>query len=317
MNKKSSLVFLGNEIFSSESHYNQAPILQALIDNQYPLEAVIVKKKTTKSRQERIFATLELAKKYNLNLIVLDQVGDLITHIQNLTSPLAIVASFGWIIPSQILNYFPLGIFNLHPSLLPLYRGTTPIETSLLDGVKETGVSLIKLNNDMDAGDIYAQARLKLSEQLSKQELTQKLGQLSANLLIRTLPQIINNQIQPKPQNHQLATYTKPIKPAVINDLRTKPAQFWQRYIQAYLHCSNNRFKFKNLIIEPLEVGILPMNKDKDIYYNKDQKALCLATQEGFLAIYKLKPANRKTLTACEFVNGFCQELLPNYSTAE
>ena len=307
---KSSLVFFGNEVFCNLPNYNHAPILESLIHNKYPIEAVVIKKKSTRSRHQRDFAILELAKKHSLPAIIIQKRQDLMPTIQSFKSPLSIVASFGWILPSQALKHFRLGVLNLHPSLLPLYRGTTPVETALLDDVKQTGVSLIKLSEEMDAGDIYAQSRLQLSDSVTKHELTLQLGQLSAKLLVDTLPDIFTNKIQAKPQNHQSASYTQPIQPAIIKDLKTQSGGFWQRYIRAYLHCPNNRFQIKNLVVEPLVAEVIQADSGKDIYYDHNQRVICLACRGDYLAIHKLKPANRKEMTASEFVNGFCQELI-------
>ena len=146
--KTKSLVFLGNECLSSSPHYDRAPVLQALLDEGYEIEALIVKNKGTRSRTSQHPAILRLAGEYGLNIVKVATPEDLAAAVKPLTSRLAVLASFGLILKDEILQRFPLGIINIHPSLLPAYRGPTPIEQAIVNGDKKTGVSLMRVSSE-------------------------------------------------------------------------------------------------------------------------------------------------------------------------
>ncbi len=122
-----------------------------------------------------------------------------------------IVASYGKIIPEDILNLPSKGVLNVHPSLLPLYRGPSPIESALLDGVMTTGVSIIKLDEKMDHGPILIQSAFMISLFSNAGTLEVECGQLGGELLIQVLPHYLEGTLLPKEQDHDKATICKKI----------------------------------------------------------------------------------------------------------
>jgi len=131
--------------------------------------------------------------------------------ILNTKSPVAVLADFGLIIPKDILNAFPKGIVNIHPSLLPKYRGPTPVQTAILEGVKVTGVSIIKLDNEIDHGPILGQEKEEILESDTAETLYKRLFQKGANLLLKVLPDYLRGSLNLTAQNHKEATFTKPL----------------------------------------------------------------------------------------------------------
>ena len=123
------------------------------------------------------------------------------------------LAAYGKIIPPQIINLFPLGIIVAHPSLLPKYRGPTPLQSFILSGEKETGVTLFLMDEKIDHGPILAQKTISENEinleEITYQTLHNKLAEISADLFLEIIPKFLAHQITPIPQNEKLATYTK------------------------------------------------------------------------------------------------------------
>ena len=111
-----------------------------------------------------------------------------------------------------ILNLFSLGIINIHPSLLPKYRGASPIQSVLLNGEKQSGVSIMLLEKEMDAGPIIAQEKIKIDPKDNHETLNQKLFYLGNKLLLDNLEKYINKKITAHPQDNNQATYSKIIK---------------------------------------------------------------------------------------------------------
>jgi methionyl-tRNA formyltransferase len=118
-----------------------------------------------------------------------------------------IVASYGKLIPDTILSLATHGALNVHPSLLPMYRGPSPIETALLHGDSTTGVTIIRLDNEMDHGDILAQNMFTLSAEETAGTLEVLSGQVGGDLLVNVLPHYLEGTLHPLPQDHSKATF--------------------------------------------------------------------------------------------------------------
>ena len=132
----------------------------------------------------------------------------LISHLSILNSIVAVLADFGLIIPKDILNTFYMGIINVHPSLLPKYRGPTPVQTAIVNGEKTTGVSIMKLDEQIDHGPILGQEKEKILDTDTAESLYKRLFEKGANLLFKVLFEYLNGRIKPTPQNHKEATFT-------------------------------------------------------------------------------------------------------------
>lgn len=126
----------------------------------------------------------------------------------------AVLAAFGKIIPPAILSLYPKGIVNVHPSLLPLYRGPSPIQAALRSGGAKTGVSLIVLDSEVDHGPVLAQRSALIDKDETAPALSGKLASLAVELLCETLPPYLRGELKPREQDHTLATFTKMIRRA-------------------------------------------------------------------------------------------------------
>lgn len=125
---------------------------------------------------------------------------------------MGICASFGMIIPDSVLKMFPHGILNIHPSLLPEFRGSSPIQASLISGITTTGVSIIKMNEKLDAGPILTQFKEEVLESDTNETLRNRLFEKSADVLIQMIPAYIEGKIKLKKQDDTRASFTTMIK---------------------------------------------------------------------------------------------------------
>lgn len=121
----------------------------------------------------------------------------------------AIVAYYGAIIPQEIIDIFPKGLLNIHPSLLPKYRGPSPAASAILNGNKTTGVTIFKLDEKMDHGPIVAQRSLPVYSYDTRHTFLKRLFSTGAEVLVNILPDYLEGKIEPTPQNHSQATYTQ------------------------------------------------------------------------------------------------------------
>jgi methionyl-tRNA formyltransferase len=134
-----------------------------------------------------------------------------VEELKSLNCELGVVVAYGKIIPKEIVDMYPLGLINIHPSLLPLYRGPSPIVAAILNGDTETGVSIIKIDEEMDHGPMLAQEKITLTGNETVDELENILAEVGGELLAKVLPEYISGKIIPKEQNHAEATFVKKI----------------------------------------------------------------------------------------------------------
>jgi methionyl-tRNA formyltransferase len=159
-----------------------------------------------------------------------------IEQLSTLHPDLFIVAAYGTLIPQKVLTVPKLGAINIHPSLLPKYRGPSPIQTAILNGDKETGVTIIKMDEELDHGPIIAQKKITLKGNETSQSLHERLFQMAAAMLPSIIRQLTNKTIVPIPQDDTKATYCKKItKQDGYFDISNPPSpEKLDRMIRAY-----------------------------------------------------------------------------------
>jgi methionyl-tRNA formyltransferase len=190
-----------------------AIILQKLIQAELMPEAVICNPDRPTGRKQIITPPLVkvLAQKHGLVIYQPKDKTELLEIIKSLQPDLAIVAAFGMIFPKEILEIPKYGFINVHPSLLPRYRGPTPIQATILAGDEETGVSLFLIDEEMDHGPILMKSEIQISKSETYKSLHDKLAKLGADLLIKVLPSMeaLRSTKAFQPQDESKATYTK------------------------------------------------------------------------------------------------------------
>lgn len=196
------IIFFGTEDFSLYS-------LSALVNAGFLVAAVVTKPDTPRGRGNVMTppAVKLFALEHNIPVWQPSRLADIIDNIKQIEAPIGVLVSFGKIIPVSIIDLFTPGIINVHPSLLPMYRGPSPIESAIKNRDAKTGVTIMQLSPEMDAGPIYTQVPYALDQTETKPELYDTLGQLGASLLVQKLPSIIDGTLQPTEQDHTLATY--------------------------------------------------------------------------------------------------------------
>ena len=239
-----------------------------------------------------------------------------ISHGLKIIKPkLAIIAAYGKIIPKEILDIPFWGFINVHPSLLPKYRGASPIQHAILNGDKETGVTIMKVDKEMDHGSIFGKSEIQISKSETYESLYKKLAELGAELLIKMIPDYISGKIKPAPQNHSQATYTKIIKKEDGKIDWTKNAIEIERMTRAYYPWPNAWTVCDGKILKILEaetakyknndykIGEVFLLQHSNILKNVGM-LLSVKCGDGVLIIKKLQLEGGKVLSAKEFLNG-------------
>lgn len=298
-----TIVFFGNERLAT-GVTTSAPALRGLLEAGYNVAAVVVaQNQPGASRQPRELEVATIAKKHNI--------AALTSHdgLASLKADAAVLAAYGKKLPQGTIDLFPRGIINIHPSLLPRYRGSTPIENAILDGAKQTGVSLMQLVAGMDTGPVYAQQPVSLSGQESKQELTDQLDSLGTELLIKNLPAILDGSLQPKPQNETEATYSKQIEKADGELDFAKTAGQLEREVRAYAGWPRSRTKIGNVDVIVTKTHVENGSGTPGKLWQNNQQ-LGIYTSENILAIDSLIPAGKPEMPAQAFIAGYKDSLI-------
>lgn len=189
------------------------PIMDILIIHGYQISAIVTQPDKTIGRKKVLnYSPVKTYSQKN-NILVLQPNtltdDSFFEEFLKLRPDIAVVAGYGRIIPEKYLKIAKYGFLCMHPSLLPKYRGPSPIQGAILNGDTETGVSIILIDKEMDHGPILAIEKCKLEPTASLQEAEKKIWGLGAQLLVETIPKYIMGEIKPKEQNHNQATFTK------------------------------------------------------------------------------------------------------------
>ena len=242
------------------------------------------------------------------------RMNDIIEQIIQLSPDLIIVAAYGLIIPKEILNIPKYGVINIHPSLLPKYRGPSPVAWALLNGDPITGVSIMLLDEGMDTGPVLAAEKLSISTDHNTQSLTEKLFQIGSNLLIATIPLWVSGEITPIQQNTENATTTKLLKKEDGKIDWGLDCEIIARQIRAFnpWPSTYTNFDSKRLIIEKafsitsLELN-LGENKSPGFVTQIEINGKIITgivCGVGFLAISKVKLEGSSSQDVVDFVRG-------------
>ena len=208
MNKK--IVFMGTSNFA-------VPILKSLYQNGYPISVVYTQPPKKSNRGQKL-------NKSQINLFSENISVDLRTpqslknnneeelFLNELKPDIILVVSFGQMIPKNLLNIPKYGFLNIHASLLPKLRGAAPIQRSIMNRDKESGISIMKINENLDEGPVCNQYSLKISEKMNAEELSEKLSLIASEKILYILDNIYDGNLEFKDQDHSKATYAKKIQ---------------------------------------------------------------------------------------------------------
>jgi len=314
-NVKKRLVFFGNERIATGLD-TDTPIIKSLIDDGYEIEAIIANHNASgSSRKNRDLEIQDTATHHDIPLFLPTSSKDLNDVVSSLTSDIAVLVAYGRIIPQSVIEQFPLGIINVHPSLLPLHRGPTPIESAILNGDAKTGVSIMQLSAKMDAGPVYKQSSLELNRNESKRALADALVEQSISLLLGTLEDILNGTARPSQQDDSQATYDRLIdKPDGIIDWG-KSAEVLEQEIRAYAVWPRSKTTLGGINMAITGASVVQSNKPEskpgDIQViSGESPALIIKCGHDSLRLENVLPAGKKEMPVAAFLSGYKSRLV-------
>lgn len=229
---------------------------------------------------------------------------------------LFIVAAFGQILPQAVLDLPRYGTLNIHASLLPKYRGSSPISEAILQGEQETGITIMLLDAGIDTGPILFSRTIPLRENETTASLTQRLAELGASTLLEALPLWIGGRLVPQPQNHALATHTRMLTKEDGRIDWSRPAEILARAVRAYIPWPNAYTTWRGRQLKILsaspadgEQAGQPGKVSLDVMAGADgmQRVLRVATGQGSLLVDRVQLEGKRAMSADEFVRGYTQ----------
>ena len=226
-----------------------------------------------------------------------------------------VVAAYGKLLPSEVLDLPPHGCLNIHPSLLPKYRGPSPVVSTLLDGVGETGVTLMLLDEGMDTGPIVAQRKLTLAGTETAEMLTQELFRVGGDLLLETLDPWTSGLVDALYQDHSNATVTRKLERSDGLVDWGLPASVLERKQRAFTPWPGLFTKWQKKSLRLLEVSLLdgqirtnsiPAAEPGEVVaLDTEETPIGIGTAQGILGVKQLQLEGRRAASASEFLRGY------------
>ena len=219
-----------------------------------------------------------------------------------------IVAAYGKIIPKEIIDIPRFGVLNVHASLLPLYRGASPISAAILNGDHETGATIMLIDEELDHGPILSQTRVSITPKDTTESLGQKMADAGGDLLLNTIQKWIDGAIKPQTQDHSRATHTK-ILNKQDGEIRAEyTAEHIERMARAYYPWPGIYLNYdsKKKRLKIIKTGVVRCEKDLPplSFFITDDKQLALQTARDCLILETVQPEGKKPMSGYDFYLG-------------
>ena len=302
MNKSDiKLVFMGTPEIS-------AYVFEKMIEDGYHFVGLVAQPDHPVGRKGIIekVPTKVVAEEFNIPVFQPIKIRDDYAFMDEIKPDLVITLAYGQIVPQGFLDKVPMGCLNLHGSLLPKYRGASPVQTALINNETFTGVTLMEMVKAMDAGKMYAKIVVRISEDDNATSLFNKIKEAASELILNALPEYINGKLKGEEQNENEVTFCSIIKPEQEKldlNLSAKEIVGWVRGLSdepgAYLYLNNLKLKiYKAKVVNDLVTGQV----GEIVLANKS--GLYLQAKDGQIALLEVQKEGKKRMDYRSFING-------------
>jgi len=297
------IVFMGTPKFA-------VPALELLVANGYEIVSAYTQPDKTSGRGRTLSVTPVKIAALALNLSVFQPVTLKSTEeaerLAGLKPDVIIVAAYGIILPKTALDLPMLGCINIHPSLLPKYRGVAPVPAAILNGDIFTGVSIMQLDRGIDTGPILAQTQIPITSHETTGVLMEKLSYVGAHLLLDVIPRVQKKEIIPRVQDNALASYTKMLEKTDGEIEWQKSALEISRQVRAYQPWPGSYTRWQGKQLKIIEAK--PLNDESTIPGKVvallNHSSIGIATGSGILEVEQLQLEGKRVMSSDEFIRG-------------
>lgn len=296
------LLFMGTPRFGQM-------ILEALIGH-YEVAVVVTQpdRRAGRGRRIRVSPVKSLAEAHDLPILQPQRVGEpeAIQQLRELAPTVIVVAAYGQILPLSILSLAEHGAINVHASLLPHHRGGAPIPAAILAGDRQTGVTIMLMDEGLDTGPVLSQAALDILPEDTTASLTEKLGHLGGQLLLDTLPQWMAGQIMPREQDDTQATYARLLRREDGRIDWAECAEAIARRVRAYYPWPGAFALWRDREVKLLRAHAISKETPNWLPGSvvRADSEIAVVTGQGLLILEELQLAGRRRLSAGQFVLG-------------
>ncbi len=317
------ILFMGTSEFA-------IPALKELIAHGFEIIAVVTQPDRPSGRGKKLSPppVKKVAIEYDLNVFQPDKVRkpEFVKTLKHLRPDVIIVAAFGQLLPQSVLDIPPCGVINLHPSLLPKYRGAAPIQWALINGEKETGITLMLLDAGEDTGDIICMERIPIELEDTAETLHQQLADIGARLLVEVLMNLPQGQHPTAmPQNHDEATHAPRLTKTIGHVNWSESATTIHNLIRGTAGWPGAYTYFRDGMFLKI-IQSLPHENESEIKQGipnelpgtikiTSEKRLFVVTGKDELQLLQVQPATKKIMAATDFVNGYKLKTGESFST--
>ncbi|MCR4911857.1 MAG: methionyl-tRNA formyltransferase [Bacilli bacterium] len=299
--KKARIIFMGTPDIS-------AKVFKGLIEDGFNIVALIAQPDRPVGRKKILMPvpTKVVALEHNIPVYQPEKIRKEYEFVKDLAPDVIVTLAYGQIVPQGLLDIPTIGCINLHGSLLPKYRGAAPIQYALINNEKVTGMTLMKMVKEMDAGEMYDKELVEISSEDNSTSLFNKMGDAALTLIRRALPKYINGELPGEPQDESLVTFCPTIKPEEEKlDLNKTKEQLFG-YIRAlsdepgaYLYLDEQKFKiYKSSIVSDDIIGQVGE------IVKADKGGLYLQTINGLLNLLIIQKEGKNKMDYKPFING-------------
>ena len=288
-----------------------APSLAALIESRHEVVALVSQPDRPKGRGQKLqpTPTRQVALDAGIPVLQPAKIRDdtFLDAFRDLRVDLGVVAAYGKILPDALLAIPPMGMINVHASLLPAYRGAAPVHRAVIDGLAETGVTIMRVVRELDAGPMLARVTRPIATDETSVDVERGLARLGAGLLLEVIEQLAAGTAKEEPQDDSAATYAAKITreegtldwalPAAAIHDRVRGLQPWP-LVSARL--DGHRYLLHRTAHDPQSVAAAP-----GTIVEAAGDRLVVATAHGTLQILQLQPEGRRVLSSREFLAGY------------
>jgi len=301
------------------------PPLEHLVLNQYQVVAVYTQPDKPAGRGRSLISSPLKRAALAWELPVVQPVSlksaEVMAQLAEFYPDVIVVAAFGQILPQSVLDIPGCGCINIHPSLLPRFRGASPVASAILAGDEFTGVSIMLMERGLDTGPVLARAQIPISAQDTTGSLTAKLSLIAAQLLLEVLPRWSRGELTPQPQSEAEATYSGPISREESEIGWHLPAiDIWRR-VRAFQPWPGCYTKWQGRQLKIIEAVPLPAERTLEVGQvvalapaTGSEAAFGVSTGAGILGVLKVQLEGKRAMSAAEFLRGqrqFIGAILP------
>lgn len=295
------IIFAGTPDFAARH-------LQALIQSEHQIVGVYSQPDRPAGRGKKLKASevKELALEHNLPVFQPQSLknDEALAELTSLNADIMIVVAYGLILPKAILEAPRLGCLNVHGSILPRWRGAAPIQRAIWAGDKQTGVTIMQMDEGLDTGDMLHISRCPISTTETSASLYTKLAELGPDALIETINKLANGEITPEPQNDELANYAKKLSKEEADIDWSMSALQIERNIRSFNPWPICFTQMGGQTVKIHQAQVLLQSGDPGQILSSDKNGVVVACGEHALCITQLQPQGKKPMAINDFLNG-------------